>query len=78
MILDSITTDGVHLIPGIKIRLVPRKSVFGTGTKWEDGIFVLLLLLNTIMLMNLMSFYLFHFDFVIYLLGLLWKFIGGY
>lgn len=44
LILDVLTTAGIHTIPGKKIRLVPKSSTFATGTKWEGIVFKLLML----------------------------------
>jgi membrane-bound metal-dependent hydrolase YbcI (DUF457 family) len=38
IILDALTTAGVYLLPKVKLRLVPKKSFFATGTKWESFI----------------------------------------
>lgn len=35
---DMLSMAGIHLIPGVKIRLVPHHKAFGTGTKWETGV----------------------------------------
>lgn len=44
LVLDVLTTAGIYVIPGMKLRLVPKSSMFATGTKWEDIIFKLLML----------------------------------
>ena len=59
LILDSLTTAGIHIIPGMKFRLVPKSSAFATGGKWElfiqkllyvlIGIVILVILKNNIM-----------------------------
>lgn len=38
LFLDSINPSGIHLIPGYKIRFVPRTSFFATGGTWETKI----------------------------------------
>lgn len=38
LVLDLFTTDGIWLIPGIKIRLVPHSSKYGTDTKYEHRV----------------------------------------
>ena len=43
LFLDLLTTGGIHLIPGYKIRLVPRSKKFITGGLWEKIIFRLLI-----------------------------------
>jgi len=35
LILDALTPEGIHLVPGVKIRLVPRAPFFSTGGIWE-------------------------------------------
>ena len=42
LILDMMTTAGVHIIPGIKIRLVPKSEKFKTGGTWEKIVRVIL------------------------------------
>lgn len=39
LILDSITPQGVHMVPGKKIRFVPSSGVFATGGGWERIVF---------------------------------------
>jgi hypothetical protein len=38
LFLDSINPSGIHLIPGMKIRFVPRTSFFATDGPWERRI----------------------------------------
>lgn len=38
LFLDAINPSGIHLIPGMKIRFVPRTSFFATGGTWETNI----------------------------------------
>lgn len=38
LFLDLINPSGVHLIPGMKIHLVPKTSFFATGGTWEKQI----------------------------------------
>lgn len=35
LFLDALTPEGIHLVPGTKIHLVPDISFFRTGGKWE-------------------------------------------
>lgn len=42
LILDMLTTAGVHLVPGIMIRLVPKSEKFKTGGTWEKIVRVIL------------------------------------
>lgn len=35
LVLDAITPEGVHFIPNVKLRLVPKLSFFSTGGLWE-------------------------------------------
>ena len=44
LVLDVLTTAGIHTIPGKKLRLVPKSSMFATGTPWESFIMKLLCL----------------------------------
>lgn len=38
LFLDSINPSGIHLIPGMKIKFVPKTSFFATGGPWETNI----------------------------------------
>lgn len=38
LFLDSINPKGIHLIPGYKIRFVPRTKFFATGGTWETRV----------------------------------------
>lgn len=38
LFLDSINPSGIHLIPGMKIKFVPRSKFFATGGTWESKI----------------------------------------
>lgn len=42
LIMDSLTTAGIWLVPKLKFRLVPNTKAFATGGKWEDFIRVTL------------------------------------
>lgn len=59
LVLDVLTPKGIWLIPGFRIRLVPKSSFFSTGNTWEvkicrnimygiSYILVLLIFLNII------------------------------
>lgn len=37
---DMLSMAGIHLIPGVMIRLVPKSKVFGTGSAWETGVMI--------------------------------------
>lgn len=51
LILDMLTTAGVHLIPGIKIRLVPKSEKFKTGGTWETIVRVILYIALVVVLL---------------------------
>lgn len=36
LIMDSLSTAGIWLVPKLKFRLVPNRKTFATGGKWED------------------------------------------
>lgn len=38
LVADFFNPSGIHLIPGLKIRGVPKKSFFATGGTWETRI----------------------------------------
>ena len=38
LFLDLINPSGIHLIPGMKIHLVPKTHFFATGSTWEKKI----------------------------------------
>jgi membrane-bound metal-dependent hydrolase YbcI (DUF457 family) len=42
LILDALTPEGIHLIPNIKIHLVPKIAFFRTGGLWEKLVCVML------------------------------------
>lgn len=42
LILDAMTPEGIHIIPNVKIRLVPRTPFFSTGGLWEHFIRILI------------------------------------
>ncbi len=54
LILDSLTTGGIHLWPDFKIRLVPKTHFFATGGKWETAIFHILIAVSIIMAARLL------------------------
>ena len=54
LVLDALTTAGIHIWPGFKFRLVPKAKTFATGTPWEEGIFKLITVVNTILLLDLL------------------------
>lgn len=55
LFLDSITTGGIHIYPGFKMRFVPKtkNGFFSTGTKWEKFVFKLLLFIIVILLIKI-------------------------
>lgn len=53
LVLDAFTTAGIHIWPGFKFRLVPKTKTFATGTPWEDGIFKLIMVINTLLAIDL-------------------------
>lgn len=50
LFLDAFTTQGVHLIPGVMVRLVPKSKTFSTDTPYETVWRVLLYILTALML----------------------------
>jgi membrane-bound metal-dependent hydrolase YbcI (DUF457 family) len=50
LVLDIITTAGIHIWPGKKIRFVPRSSAFATGGTWEKIIFYILIAIIVIII----------------------------
>lgn len=38
LVLDFINPSGIHLIPGMKIKAVPKSSFFATGGPWENKV----------------------------------------
>ena len=55
LFLDALTTGGIHLYPGFKIRFVPKtkKGIFSRGTKWENFVFRLLVIIIVVMLVKI-------------------------
>lgn len=50
LILDMFTTAGIWLVPGVKLRLVPKSMVFSTDTTYEKIVRVLLYIACVLML----------------------------
>lgn len=48
LILDAITPEGIHIIPGVRISLVPQSSFFRTGGLWEKLIHVILCIVSAL------------------------------
>jgi membrane-bound metal-dependent hydrolase YbcI (DUF457 family) len=42
LILDALTPEGIHLIPNVKIHLVPKIAFFRTGGLWEKFVCAIL------------------------------------
>lgn len=58
LFLDSINPSGIHVIPGVKMRLVPRTKFFATGGPWESRIiYPLCLGVSSIFLFNFIMSY---------------------
>lgn len=53
LIMDSMTTAGIWLVPKVKVRIVPNTTTFGTGGKWEDIVRTILYILVVYMVIHL-------------------------
>lgn len=54
LFLDFINPSGIHLIPNMKIKLVPKSKFFATGGTWETKIiYPLLVLVSYAMILRL-------------------------
>lgn len=53
LVMDSLSTDGIWLVPKVKFRLVPKRRAFGTGGKWESFVCVLLYIAIVYMVVHL-------------------------
>jgi hypothetical protein len=53
LILDSLSTSGIHIWPGFKLRFVPKTSAFATGGFWETLVFWLLIVGIVLLVVNL-------------------------
>lgn len=54
LILDMLSTAGVHIWPGFKLRFVPHTSAFATGGTWEKIVFYVLVIGIIILVINLL------------------------
>jgi membrane-bound metal-dependent hydrolase YbcI (DUF457 family) len=54
LVLDSLTTAGIYIIPGYKFRVVPKTKAFATGTRWESMIFRILFILVAILFLDIL------------------------
>ena len=55
LILDALSTAGVHIWPGFKLRFVPKSSAFATGGKWETMVFWVLIIGIALLIINLVT-----------------------
>jgi membrane-bound metal-dependent hydrolase YbcI (DUF457 family) len=62
LFLDLINPSGIHLIPGIKIHLVPKTHFFATGGTWEAFIIYPLCMLITALVVVNVGLGLLHID----------------
>lgn len=53
LILDAMSTAGIHTLPGMKIRVVPQTSFFGTGSKWETFVYYICITLAGLLALNI-------------------------
>ncbi len=52
LVLDSMSTAGIHIWPGAKFRVVPRTSFFATGSKWETFVYYTCIVFTVIVVIN--------------------------
>ena len=55
LVLDALSTAGVHIWPGFKLRFVPKSSAFATGGKWETMVFWVLIIGIILLVINLVT-----------------------
>lgn len=53
LFLDALTPEGIHLVPYVKIRLVPRITFFSTGGIWEKFVCAILYIAILVALLHL-------------------------
>jgi membrane-bound metal-dependent hydrolase YbcI (DUF457 family) len=53
LILDALTPEGIHLVPNVKLGLVPKISFFSTGGLWEKLVCTALYVANGMVLLYL-------------------------
>lgn len=53
LVMDSLTTAGIHIWPGMKFKLVPSTKEFATGTTWENFIFKITMIANAFLLLDI-------------------------
>lgn len=54
LILDAMSTAGIHIWPGFKMRFVPKTSAFSTGSTWETIVFWVLIVGIIVMLISIL------------------------
>lgn len=52
LVLDSMSTAGIHIWPGLKFRVVPRSSFFATDSKWETFVYYTCIVLTAVVVLN--------------------------
>lgn len=52
LILDALSTDGIWVLPGIKLRFVPHTKAFAVGGTWEKIVFTVLIVAIFFLLLN--------------------------
>ena len=62
LVLDALSTAGIHIIPGLKFRLVPPKPAFATGTSWEKGVFAVLIIGIVLLFTDIVTLEVFNFS----------------
>lgn len=50
LLLDALTPEGIHIIPYVKLSLVPKLSFFSTGGFWEKIVFFSIFIANIFLL----------------------------
>lgn len=53
LILDAMSTAGIWIFPGLKMRFVPRSSFFATGSKWETFVYYACIVLSLVVVLNI-------------------------
>lgn len=55
LLLDALSTGGIWVIPGVKLRFVPKSSAFATGGLWETVVFYILMIFITLGIVDIVA-----------------------
>ena len=53
LILDAMSTAGIWIYPGLKLRFVPKTSFFATGSGWETFVYYVCIISSFLLVLNI-------------------------